>query len=316
MKGKKGLKGGKSKWIIRNIIEEREISKKVREIKDNREDLLTRWNIGRLIVEAQGGSTRAKYGSNLIKKWGSEFEKVYGKEYSERNLELDRKFFNTFPISNALRSKLSWTHYRKIITLKNENERNYYINQVIINNLSTRELDNLIKSKTYDRLSYADKENIKLIDNDNYSLTIEDMIKDPIIINVSNNITNMNEKVLHKYIIDMLENKFMELGIGFTLAGHEYKIIIDNKTYKIDLLFFNTELNKYVVIEVKIREVHKEDIGQIDFYVNYIDKNLRKEYMNKTVGILIVKKNNKLVIKYTTSKDIYITTYKLMNDLR
>ena len=228
---------------IKNLIEEREINKKVRELKDNREDLLARWNIGKLLVEAQGGIKRAKYGSYLIKKWGEKFKNVYGSNYSDKNLRSMRQYYLCFPIWNAVSSKLTWTHYRKIITIKDENKRNYYINQVIINNLSSRELEAIIKNKSYERLSYADKNNIKIIEEDNYTLNIEDMIKDPIIINTNKDIDNMNEKVLHKYIINMLEEKFMELGTGFTLAGHEYKIIIDNRAYKIDLLFFNVKLN-------------------------------------------------------------------------
>ena len=298
---------------IKNLIEEREINKKVRALKDNREDLLARWNIGKLLVEAQGGIKRAKYGTSLIKKWGQDFESKYGYQYGRTNLMYMRQLYLFFQNAHSLRGQLTWTHYRKIITIKDENKRNYYINQVIINNLSSRELEAIIKNKSYERLSYADKKNIKIIEEDNYTLNIEDMIKDPIIINTNKDIDNMNEKVLHKYIINMLEEKFMELGTGFTLAGHEYKIIIDDRAYKIDLLFFNVKLNSYVVVEIKIREIHKEDISQLQFYVNYIDKNIKEKYMNKTIGILIVKKNNKLVIEYTTNDDIYVTTYKITN---
>lgn len=298
---------------IKNLIEEREINKKIREIKDNKEDILTRWNTGRLIVDAQGGTSRAKYGSSLIKEWGKEFSNKYGSNYSERNLELYRKFYTTFPNSNAVRSNLNWTHYRKIISIKNENERNYYINQVILNNLSSRDLDIIIKEKFFDRLSYADKNSIKLIEDNNYSLTIEDMIKDPILIKVDKKVNNLNEKTLHKYIICMLEERFMELGTGFALISHEYKLIIDNRTYKIDLLFFNTKLQCYIIVEIKIREIHKEDISQLKFYVNYFDKNIKEKFYYKTVGLLIVKKNNKLVIEYTTNDDIYVATYKLIN---
>ena len=299
---------------IKNIIEERESTKRAREIKDNREDLLTRWNIGKLLVEAQGGSKRAKYGTNLIKEWGNIFEKEYGSNYSSKNLRYMRQFYSLFPIWNAVRSKLNWTHYRSIISIKDEKKRNYYINQVIINSLSTRELDTIIKNKSYDRLSYKDKNNIELISEDSYSLTIEDMIKDPILIK-GKNTSKLNEKTLHKYIINMLEYKFLELGVGFTLAGHEYKLIIDNRTYKIDLLFYNIKLNSYVVVEVKTREIHKEDISQLQFYVNYIEKNIKEINMNKTLGIIIVKKNNKLVVEYTTNDDIYITTYKLIDTI-
>ena len=118
-----------------------------------------------------------------------------------------------------------------ILPIKNENERNYYINLVILNNLSVRELRKEIKNKAFDRLSYADKEHIELIsDTNNTSLSIKDMIKDPIILKADKNIDKIDELAIHKYIISLLEDKFLELGTGFTLAGHEYKIHIDNKT--------------------------------------------------------------------------------------
>ena len=234
---------------IKNIIEIYEVNHRVRALQDNSEKLQMNWNIGRLLVEAQGGLNRAKYGDGLIKQWSKEFEANYGKNYSHTNLRYMRQFYQLFPIYHSVSDKLTWTHYRYLLPIKNENERNYYINQVILNNLSVRELRDLIKNKAYDRLSYADKENIKLIDNNNsISLTIEDMIKDPILIKTNKETNKLNEKALHKYIISMLENKFLELGTGFALVGHEYKIKINNCTYKIDLLFFNVELNAYIVL--------------------------------------------------------------------
>ena len=140
-----------------------------------------------------------------------------------------RKFYITFPIVDALRPQLTWTHYRTLLTIKNENERNYYINLVILNNLSSRELEKEIKNKAFDRLSYADKEHIEIISDTN-SLSIKDMIKDPIILKTNKNMDKIDEQAIHKYIISLLEDKFLELGTGFTLAGHEYKIYIDNKT--------------------------------------------------------------------------------------
>ena len=168
----------------------------------------------------------------------------------------------------------------------------------------------MIKSKAYERLSYADKK-IELINN-NTSLTIQDMIKDPILIKVNKQIERLDEKALHKYIISMLEERFLELGTGFTLAGHEYKIHIDNHTFKIDLLFFNYWLNSFVVVEVKTKEYHPKDIGQLKFYVDYVDKNIKLSSHNKTIGLLIVKKKNKYVIEYVTNEDIYVTTYELV----
>lgn len=137
------------------------------------------------------------------------------------------------------------------------------------------------------------------------------MIKAPIILKADKNMDKIDELAIHKYIISLLENKFLELGTGFALIGHEYKIHIDNKTYKIDLLFFNYKLNSFVVVEVKIRKIKHTDIGQLNFYVNYVEDNIKDINHNKTIGILIVKEKDKYIIKYTTNNDILITTYVL-----
>ncbi len=223
-----------------------------------------------------------------------------------------------FPIVQTLSGQLSWSHIIELLPLKNENERNYYINQVILNNLSVRELRNEIKSKAFNRLSYADKENIKLITNeeDKYNLTLSDMIKDPIIIKTDKDINNLNEKAIHKLLIEMIEDGFMELGSGFALIGHEYPLKINNKTYRTDLLFFNYETNSFVVVEVKNEEYKPSQIGQIRFYMDYIDKNIKKEHHSKTEGILIVKEKDKYVMKYINDKGIYITSFKLLNNMR
>ena len=296
---------------VESLIKNNEVNKKVRALQDNGETLYTYWNIGRLIIEAQGGEKRAKYGDGLIKEWGNKLSEKYGKNYDKSNLSRARMFYLYFPIVAAVRQQLSWTHYKLILPIKNINERNYYINRVILNNLSTRELQREIKNKSFDRLSYADKNNIEIISDMNSSLSIEDMIKDPIILKSDIDTNEINEKAIHKYIISLLEDKFLELGTGFALVGHEYKIVISNNTYHIDLLFFNIRLNSYVVVEVKTRAVKPQDIGQLQFYVSYIENNLKDNNHNKTIGILIVKKKNKYVIEYTTSPDIYVTTYML-----
>ena len=279
---------------------------------------MAKWNIGKLLVEAQGGEKRAKYGDELIKKWSEIFFKEYGNGYSDRNLRNMRRFYQLFPIWHALRAKLTWTHIKALLPIKNESERNYYINQVILNNLSSRELINEIKSKAFERLSYADKKNIKLITNeeDKYNLTLSDMIKDPIIIKTDKDINNLNEKAIHKLLIEMLEQRFLQLGTGFTLAGHEYPLKINNKTYHTDLLFFNVEINAYVVAEVKNEEYKPSQIGQVKFYMDYIDKNIKKEHHSKTEGILIVKEKDKYVMKYINDKGIYITSFKLLNNIK
>ena len=201
---------------LENIVIEIESNSRVRQLIDNEERIKGYYEIGRLLVEAQGGETRAKYGDNLIKKWGDKLEEKYGKKYSRSNLFYMKQFYLEFPIIQSMIGQLSWTQILLLLPIKNENERNYYINQVIINNLSVRELRNEIKNKSFERLSYADKNNVKLItDTHNNNLTIEDMIKDPIIINVNEDISELDEATIHKKIINYVENKFLGLGVGF-----------------------------------------------------------------------------------------------------
>ena len=169
---------------VESLIKQNEINKGVRALQDNSETLHTYWNIGRLIVEAQGGKKRAKYGDGLIKEWGHKLSLKYGKCYGFRTLSRTRSFYLVFPKVSTVLTQLSWSHYIYLLPIKNANERNYYINQVILNNLSVRDLRKEIKNKAFDRLSYADKENIELINDVNTPLTIEDMIKDPIILKI------------------------------------------------------------------------------------------------------------------------------------
>ena len=295
---------------IEELIVENEARKKADALKDNSNTLLTYWNIGKLIVEAQGWEKRAKYGNSLIKEWGKKLSEKYGKNYGVRTLQRMRQLFLLFPKASTLWTKLNWSHYKLILPIKNENERNYYINQVILNNLSVRELQREIKNKAFDRLSYADKEHIEIISDTN-SLSIKDMIKDPIILKADKSLDKIDKQAIHKYIISLLEDKFLELGTGFALIGHEYKIHIDNKTYKIDLLFFNYKLNAFIVVEVKTRKIKHTDIGQLKFYVNYVEDNIKDINHNKTIGLLIVKEKDKYIVKYTTSDDILVTTYAL-----
>ena len=198
---------------IEELIIENEANKKANALRDNSSTLQTYWNIGKLIVEAQGGEKRAKYGNGLIKEWGKKLSLKYGRGYDSSYLAKMRLFYLDFPILESLIPKLSWTHYIQILSIKNENERNYYINLVILNNLSVRELQGEIKNKSFDRLSYADKEHIEIINNTN-SLSIKDMIKDPIILKADKSLDKIDEQAIHKYIISLLEDKFLELEIG------------------------------------------------------------------------------------------------------
>ncbi len=298
---------------IKNVIENKEVNEKVRYLENNKETIKTYFEIGRLLIEAQGGETRAKYGDNLIKKWSKKLVEQYGKGYSQKNLKRMRKFYSYFKDRkrSTVLTQLSWSHWNYILSFDNENERNYYINRCIENNLSVRGLINEIKTDSFNRLSYVDKKNIKLIGEDNNNeLKIEDMLHDPIIINIDKD-EELSEKVLKKYILKELEKVFLELGTGFTFVGSEYKVTYDNKNYFIDLLFFNYKLNRFMACELKKDEVTAKDIGQTLNYMKVVDKTLKEPHHNKTIGIIISKKNNKLILEYVSDLDIFITTYKL-----
>ncbi len=298
---------------IKNIIEEKEVNEKVRYLESNKETIKTYFEIGRLLIEAQGGETRAKYGDNLIKKWSVKLSKEYGKGYNLTNLKNMRQLYLTFQKSRTAcdQLNLSWSHYRYLLKFDNENERNYYINRCIENNLSVRGLINEIKTDSFNRLSYADRKNIKLIgERESNELRIEDMLHDPIIINIDEE-EKLSEKVLKKYILRELEKVFLELGTGFTFVGSEYKVTYNDKNYFIDLLFFNYKLNKFMVCELKKDEVTAKDIGQTLNYMKVIDRTLKEPHHNKTMGIIISRKNNKLILEYVSDLDIFLTTYKL-----
>ena len=302
---------------IKKLIEKKEINTRVRNIEENNETLRTNFEIGKLLFEAQGGEKRAKYGDNLIKKWSLSLSKEYGKGYDVSNLKRMRKFYITFQKSGSVRHQfnLTWTHFRYLLKFDNPNEMNYYINLVLNQNLSVRKLINAIKEDSFNRATIENKDNIKLIIEDKtYQPTLSDMLKNPVIINVDSK-DNLTEKALKKFIIKELEHFFLELGYGFAYIASEYKITIDNHHYYIDLLMFNVKLNCYIVLELKTRNFMPKDIGQTEFYMNYIDNNIKEEFNNKTEGIIICKENNKLVLKYISNKDIKIINYLLKEEI-
>ena len=299
---------------IKNLIEEKEVNDKVRYLESNKETIKTYYEIGRLLIEAQDGEEKAKYGDGLIKKWSSELSREYGKGYNLTNLKNMRQLYLIIKKSRTSCDQLTltWSHWRYLLPLKNENERNYYINRCIQNNLSVRGLINEIKTKSFDRLSYADKKHIKLITDKETSLDIKDMIHDPILINIDDN-EKISEKVLKKYILKELEHFFLELGTGFTFVGSEYKLSYDNKNYYVDLLLFNTELNRYIVCELKLGEIKPGDVAQTKVYMMLTDKFLKRRFHNETIGIIITRKNGKLALEYVSDPNIFVTTYRLSN---
>jgi len=289
---------------IKNLIEKDIVLKKKHKLIENNSTLNTYFEIGKLIIEAQGGKDKAKYGDGLIKEWSKELTNLYGKGYDISNLKRMRQLFLTFQ-KGAPVEHLSWSHYKYILPLKEASKRNYYINICIKQNLSKRQLIEKIKNQEYERLEF--KENIKLINN-NTEITIKDMIKDPIHININKNIDKLNEKALKDFILEKIEEFLLELGYGFAFIGSEVKL----GNSRCDLLFINYELNSFVVIELKTRKLKPIDIGQIKHYMSYIDEYLKKDYMNNTIGVILCKEGNEIVLKFCTDERIFMSTYKLL----
>ena len=266
---------------IKGLFISNEIYKKVKDYNKNKSDIETYFNVGKLIIEAQGGNKRAKYGDSLIKDYSEKLIKeLKDKKYSYRNLMSMRKFYLLFHNEkvNALRSQLSWSHYRVLLSLKEYEEIKYYINIAIKENLSYRELNSRVKNNEYDRLSNEAKK--KLITEE--KLQISDTIPNPILIKNKHNSEIINEKILHKLILEDIESFMKELGNSFCFIGSEYKIKIGDRYNYIDLLLFNIKYNAYVVVELKITEFKVEYISQVQKYMNYIDKNI-KEIHNRVL---------------------------------
>ena len=291
---------------IEHLIKRNEISKRVRKLEENYSLVETYWHIGKIIVEAQGGSTRAKYGNELIKKWSIKLTELYGKGYDASNLKRFRQFYLVFRKDGAVRHQLSWTHIRKLLPIKDENKRNYFINLCIKNNLSERELTREIKSNAYERL--VDKpDKIDIIVPVKQSITTD--MKNPIIIPVKSEVASEHDLELN--ILANLDFFFKQLGNGFLYAGHQYKISDGKNSYYVDILLFNYKMNAFVVVELKLRSLRKEDKAQMEFYMKLIDEQVKEAYHNKTIGIIITKESDEFIVNFVRQDDIIPLSYEL-----
>lgn len=288
---------------IKKELINNEINRKVKTHSINKSDLTTYYNVGKTLSEA--GKC---YGESIIKEYSKKLTNELGKGYGVSNLKRFRQFYLMIEKGATLSHLLTWSHYIEIIPINNVTIINYYINICICQNLSVRELRNKIKNKEYERLDEETKN--KLINNE--KLNIKDNIKNPILIKNIHNYTEITEKILQKLVLEDISSFMKELGASFSFIDNEYKIKIDDKYNYIDLLLFNIEFNCYVVVELKVTELKKEHIGQIQVYMNYIDKNLKKINQDKTIGIIICKKENKYVIEYSSDARIVARTYELL----
>ena len=294
---------------IKNKLIDNEVYKKVKDYSKNRSDLNTYYEVGKLLIEAQGGEERAKYGDNLIKEYSERLFNDIGRKYNITILKRIRQFYLVVEKGAPVAHQLTWSHYCELLPLEDINEINYYIKITIEQCLSKRQLRERIKTKEYQRLDENTK--LKLINKE--ELDIKDNIKNPIVIHNKNNLDkeNISEKILKNLILEDLDNFLLELGEGFTYIRNEYKIKIGSTYNYIDLLLFNYIYNCFIVIELKAIELKKEHIGQIEVYMNYVDKNIKTINQDKTIGIIISKRDNHYYIEYSSDKRILTREYIL-----
>lgn len=233
-----------------------------------------------------------------------------GKKYNERNLRYMRQFYEMIEETkwNTMRSKLSWSHYREVLKITDINEIIFYLNEASNKNLTQRQLQEIIKLKTYSRVSLKITNNII----DLNQVEVRDLIPNPIIIKNKNNNVDLSEYALKELIINDLDNFLLQLGYGFTYVGNEFRIKIGERYNYIDLLLFNIKYNAYVVVELKVTEFKVEYISQVQKYINYIDKNIKEITNNNTIGIIICKKENKFIIEYCSDDRIAVREYELI----
>lgn len=269
-----------------------------------RHTVMAYFEIGKLLNEAGG-----KYGDNIIDEFSKKLVLEFGKKYNRRTLFRMKQFYNVCSNDkvSALWTQLSWSHLRLLFAL-DVNCINYYINITREQNITVRELEVKIKDNEYNRLSNETKN--KLLTKE--TLKVQDLVPNPILIRNKNNTEIINEKALQQLILENIESFMKELGNSFCFIGTEYKIKLGDKYNYIDLLLYNIKFKCYVVIELKIMELKKEHIGQIQTYMNYIDKNIKTIEEAKTIGIIIVKKNDKYIMEYCSDERIISKEYKIV----
>ncbi|MGI6394133.1 MAG: PDDEXK nuclease domain-containing protein [bacterium] len=286
----------------------------------NQTMVYTYFEIGRMIVEdEQQGKERAEYGKQVLKELSAKLTKDFGKGFSVDNLQNMRQFYMVFSNYETTSRKfiLSWSHYLKLMRIKDSDERSFYEIECAANNWSLKELQRQFNSALYERLVLSrDKKGVKqLAEQGQIIEKPADILKDPYILEFLNlpEHHKYSENDLEKEIIDKLENFLLELGKGFAFVGRQVRFTFDEKHFKVDLVFFNRILRSFVIIDLKIGELTHQDIGQMQMYVNYYDRFVRLPDENKTVGIVLCKDKSETLVEITLPENnntIFASRYR------
>lgn len=277
------------------------------------------WHIGqRIFEEEQAGKDRADYGQYLIQFIAEQLEPEYGSGFSKRQIELFRQFYRTFPIANALRSQLGWTHYKMLMRIESDDKRAFYIAEAIKNNWTTRQLERQIYSNLWERLLMSnERENVLAVArNEKEPIAAKEIIKDPMYLEFLglHREASYYEKDLEQAIITHLHDFLLELGNGFAFVARQKRLHIDGDEFFIDLVFYNRLMQCFVIVEIKTTKLTHQDIGQLQMYVNYYDRFEKRDFENKTIGILLCADKNNAVVKISLPEDnqtIIASEYKL-----
>ncbi|MDR2234600.1 MAG: PDDEXK nuclease domain-containing protein [Chryseobacterium sp.] len=266
------------------------------------------WHIGkRIFEEEQEGKNRADYGTYLIKYLSKQLQPEFGSGFSVRQINLYRQFYRTFPIVHALRAQLSWTQYKLLLSVDNEDKRQFYIAEAVKNNWTSRQLERQMYSSLYERLLLSnDKVSVLAVArNEKLPSDAKEIIKDPMVLEFLGlkRDSSYYEKDLESSIITHLQDFLLELGNGFSFVARQKRIHIEGDEFFVDLVFYNRLLQCFIIIEIKTAKLTHQDIGQLQMYVNYYDRIEKLSHENKTIGILLCASKNDAVVKFTLPED-------------
>jgi predicted nuclease of restriction endonuclease-like (RecB) superfamily len=277
------------------------------------------WKIGkRIFEEEQAGKDRADYGKYIIKLLAEKLQPEFGSGFSYRNLNWYRQFFRTFPIVSALRTQLNWTQYKVLLSIENEDKRNFYIAESIKNHWSSRQMERQVNSQLFERLLLSNKkENVMAVAHkEQFPSEGKEIIKDPMVLEFLGlkQDSSYYEKEIESAIISHLQEFLLELGNGFSFMARQKRINIDGDDFFIDLVFYNRILKCFVIIEIKTEKLTHQHLGQLQMYVNYFDRTEKFVDENKTIGILLCADKNDSVVKFSlpeNSDTIIASKYQL-----
>lgn len=282
----------------------------------------TGWEMGRHIIEfQQGGAARAKYGAHLLSRLAEKLTPEFGKGFDERNLRNMRAFYQTFPIWNALRSELSWTHYRLLLRVEDKLARLWYMNEAAGQNWGSRALERQIGTLYYERL-LASKDRKPVRHEATTKITAmdktpRDFVRDPVLLEFLGlpGTGKLLEANLEQALIANLQHFLLELGKGFAFVARQQRLSTETKDFFVDLVFYNYQLKCFVLFDLKTKELSHQDIGQMDMYVQMYDELKRSAGDNPTVGIILCAQKDSSVVRFSILKKhkrLFATKYKLV----